>query len=168
MEAIIYKVPLQASGVLAITSRPRGGDWLSDDIQNLAAEGVQILVSLLTAEEELELQLENEGALCISNGIEFRAFPIPDLGIPSDHAAFIGMIGQLGSAIRNGKFVAVHCRQSVGGSGLLAAAVGVMLGESLEDAVGSASAARGVQIPETLEQRQWLRRNCVELSELAH
>jgi protein-tyrosine phosphatase len=140
---------------------------LSDEIQKLAAEGVQILVSLLTAEEEFELQLENEATLCLSNGIEFRVFPIPDLGIPSDGAAFINMVGQLALAVRNGKFVAAHCRQSVGRSGLLAAAVAVALGESLEGAVRAVTAARGVRIPETLEQQHWLRQNLVKLSGLA-
>jgi protein-tyrosine phosphatase len=162
----IFQVPLQARGVLAITSRPRGGDWLSDDIETLAAQGVQILVSLLTVEEEVELQLENEAALCILNGIEFVALPIPDLGIPSDGAAFIGVIRRLASAVRDGKSVAVHCRQSVGRSGLLAAAVAVALGESLEAAFEVVSAARGVRIPETLEQGHWLRQNYDKLSAL--
>jgi protein-tyrosine phosphatase len=160
-------VPLQASGASAITSRPRGGDWLSDDIQRLAEEGVQILVSPLTVEEELELQLENEAAICLGKGIEFRAIPIPDLGVPPGSAAFINVVGQLAPAVRTGKSVAVHCRQSVGRSGLLAAAVAVALGESLEAAFDAVSAARGVRIPETSEQEHWLRQNFVKLSGLA-
>jgi protein-tyrosine phosphatase len=162
-EANIYKVPLQASGVLAITPRPRGGDWLSGDIQSLAAQGVQILVSLLTAEEEVELQLENEASLCASNGIEFIVFPIPDRGVPSESRAFVRIIGRLACAVQNGKSVAVHCRQGVGRSGLLAAAVVMALGESSEAAFDTVSAARGVRIPETPEQRDWLRQNFVKL-----
>ena len=37
--------------------RPRGGDWLADEIRSLRACGVDVLVSLLTGEEVGELDL---------------------------------------------------------------------------------------------------------------
>jgi hypothetical protein len=57
LETTIFKIPIGVSGTLAITSRPRGADWLHGDIAALAAEGVGVLVSLLGTDEQLELGL---------------------------------------------------------------------------------------------------------------
>lgn len=57
----IFKIPIGVSGTLAITSRPRGADWLDGDIAALAAEGIGVLVSLLGTDEQLELGLEGDG-----------------------------------------------------------------------------------------------------------
>jgi len=40
--------------------RPRGGDWLDGEIQSLAKAGVNVVVSLLTADEIAELELQDE------------------------------------------------------------------------------------------------------------
>ncbi|MGD0220914.1 MAG: hypothetical protein ABSF71_01145 [Terriglobia bacterium] len=69
---------------------------------------------------------------------------------------FLKRVGHLASAIRAGRHVAVHCRQSVGRSGLVAAAVMVALGSPLDAALHDISIARGVTVPETQEQRDWL------------
>jgi protein-tyrosine phosphatase len=54
------------------------------------------------------------------------------------------------------KKVAVHCRQGIGRSSLLSAAVLVAAGEDLDKAVNSIRDARGLEVPETTEQRKWL------------
>jgi hypothetical protein len=46
---------------LAIVPRPRGGDWLDDDIRLMKA-GVDVLVSMLPATEAPDLGLADEGA----------------------------------------------------------------------------------------------------------
>jgi len=81
---------------------------------------------------------------------------MPDLGAPLDSPMFLKRVGHLASAIRAGRHVAVHCRQSVGRSGLVAAAVMVALGSPLDAALHDISIARGVTVPETQEQRDWL------------
>ena len=48
-------------------SRPRGGDWLEDEIKSLGTQKVDVIVSLLTQEEVLELELTAEGELCAQN-----------------------------------------------------------------------------------------------------
>jgi hypothetical protein len=63
---------------LAITPRPRGRDWLEDDIRFLQRAGVDVLVSALTPAEAEELGLLEEGHYCQSNGLEFLYFPIED------------------------------------------------------------------------------------------
>ena len=45
---------------LAIITRPRGGDWLSDELSALKREGVGVVVSCLTDAEEHELGLAHD------------------------------------------------------------------------------------------------------------
>jgi hypothetical protein len=47
---------------LAVATRPRGGDWLRDELTGISAHGVSTLVSYLTEEEESDLELESEAA----------------------------------------------------------------------------------------------------------
>jgi hypothetical protein len=63
---------------VAIVPRPRGGDWLEDDV----------LVSMLQADEAAELGLSAEVELCEAGGIIFRSFPIPDRETPHATASF--------------------------------------------------------------------------------
>lgn len=166
-EAVIFKVPLDVPGTLAITPRPRGGEWLGDDIERLALAGVDILVSLLMLDERIELGLENEAALCAIQGVDHVSVPVPDLGTPNDDGQFADAVRALARALRAGKTVAVHCRQSVGRSGLLAVSIAIALGASLESAIEDVSGARGVRVPETPAQAEWLRQNAARLSGLA-
>ena len=43
-------------GKLAIAARPRGGDWLGDEIEAWRRLGIATVVSLLTPEEERDRQ----------------------------------------------------------------------------------------------------------------
>jgi protein-tyrosine phosphatase len=154
----IFEISLRCAGTLAITPRPRGGDWLEVDVAALSAGGVNILVSLLESDEAAELGLTEEFACCAAHGIEFLSLPLPDLAAPSDSATFVTAATHLAQLLRQGKHIAVHCRQSVGRSGLLAVSVAVASGHELGEAVETVSKARGVQVPETPIQLTCLRR----------
>ena len=117
-----------------------------------------MLVSLLESDEAAELGLDDELACCSSHGIEFLSLPVPDLGVPRDSATFVIAAKDLVKLLREGTHIAVHCRQSVGRSGLLAVSVAVASGAELGEAVETVSKARGVQVPETAIQLAWLRR----------
>ena len=80
MRADIYWIDQIAPHRLAIMPRPRGGDWLEDEIQSLRLEGVDVLVSLLTEAEARELELDSEAELCRTSGIDYISFPIRDRG----------------------------------------------------------------------------------------
>src|SRR5215472_3224195 len=68
---------INSEGVrLAITPRPRGEDWLEDDIRLLQRAGIDVVVSALTQVEAEELGLLREGQCCQNNGLEFHSFPI--------------------------------------------------------------------------------------------
>lgn len=145
-------------GRLAISARPRGGDWLSDEIAGWKRAGLDVVLSLLTPEEEKDLDLRDEGRLVRESGLQFRSFPIPDRQVPDSEARFAQTLETLSATLAAGKNVVVHCRQGFGRSGLVAASLLVNKGMSPGAAVESASAARGVPIPETNEQRDWIDR----------
>jgi protein-tyrosine phosphatase len=164
VSATIFQIPLPGIGMLAITPRPRGGDWLEVDVAALSAGGVNMLVSLLETDEAAELGLDDELACCASYGVEFLSLPVPDLGVPRVSETFVMAATDLAKLLREGKHIAVHCRQSVGRSGLLAVSVAVASGLELGEAVETVSKARGVQVPETPTQLAWLRRYQSHLS----
>ena len=123
-----------------------------------------MLVSLLREDEQRELGLEEEAAACSRCEIEFVSIPVPDLGAPSDGEKFVQAVHALANRVRAGANIAVHCRQSVGRSGMLAVSIAVALGLSLDSAVETVSRARGVPVPETKPQIDWLRLNVDALS----
>jgi len=158
----MFRIPLPPPGALCIVRRPRGGDWLDDDIAGLARDGIGVVVSLLCPDEQNELGLEREAEACGRYGIAFMPLPVPDRGSPHDTPAFISDVRRVAKLLRDGASVAVHCRQSVGRSGLLAVSVAVSLGASLDSALDIVSKARSMRVPETTEQDDWLRRNVAE------
>ncbi len=144
LEADIFQIPVATVGSLSIIARPRGGDWLVDDISMLARRGVGPVVSLLCEDEQIELGLEDEAASCARHQIEFVSLPVADCGVPSDITAFIGCFQRLACLVRDGASVTMHCRQSVGRSGLLAVSIVVALGMSIDAATDVVSRTRGV------------------------
>src|SRR4030095_9402969 len=148
----IFTIPLTVPGVLAITLRPRGDDWLDDDLRALAVNGVTVLVSLLESHEEQELGLEREATLCTSNRLTFISVPTPDLGVPSDFVQFARVVTEVFERLRSGQRVALHCGQSVGRSGLIAISLALMTGLDLPGSIQAVSTARGIHVPETPAQ----------------
>ncbi|MCC6363579.1 MAG: hypothetical protein IT165_08635 [Bryobacterales bacterium] len=44
-------------GKLAMAARPRGGDWLDDEMESWRRAGIDTVFSLLTGEEERDLDV---------------------------------------------------------------------------------------------------------------
>jgi len=143
-------------GRLALSARPRGGDWLPDELAEWKRAGVSTVVSLLEQQEERELDLQNEANEVRRYGLDFLSVPIPDRRVPRSEAALAQLLERLDRTLRGGKNVLIHCRQGVGRSGLLAACLLVKNGMSPGAAVEKISSVRGVQVPETEEQREWI------------
>jgi protein-tyrosine phosphatase len=143
-------------GRLAILPRPRGGDWLRDETAAWHEAGFDLVVSLLEPEEAAQLMLEEEAAAAAESGIAFRPFPIPDRGVPASQDAVAELATEIVDGLEEGKAVAVHCRQGIGRSGLIAGGVLVAGGVDAAKALQTISQARGLDVPETEEQRQWL------------
>ena len=154
----LYWLQESPIGRLAISARPRGGDWLEDEVRGWRNQDVDVVVSLLTEQENEELDLKRESSVAEINGIRFYSFPIEDRGVPARPSELEHLAMQLVSEIGQGKNVAVHCRQGVGRSSLVSAAVLISKGEDVDEALKSISRARGLEVPETIEQRKWLER----------
>jgi len=154
----VYWVPGPWRGRLGIVPRPRGGDWLQDEVRSWRDAGLQLVVSLLTSDETAELGLQQERIVSQAEGIELSTFPIPDYGVPSSRAEFARFLGGLEKALASGKNVGVHCRQGIGRSSLVIAALLVSGGVEPEDAFLRIAKARGREVPDTDEQRRWVSR----------
>jgi len=144
-------------GRLAIVPRPRGDDWLADDLAALRAAGINVLVSLLTGEEVEELGLNDEAKLSLAQGLSFISFPIPDRSVPASYNAVRELVGELKRQLTVGKAVGIHCRACIGRSALVAACLLVGDRAKPEEAFQRISVARRAQVPDTPEQVQWVR-----------
>lgn len=114
------------------------------------------MVSLLEPREEAEFALAGESASSAASGLEFRSFPILDRGVPNSLESVAELASQIVNALRSGRNVALHCRQGIGRSALIAAAALVASGQAPETALQAIGRARGLEVPETDAQRQWI------------
>jgi protein-tyrosine phosphatase len=141
---------------MAISPRPRGGEWLDDEMKGWRRAGVNVVVSLLEPAEAEDLGLDEERKYCEANGMEFYALPIIDRSVPGSSAEAARLLAELEEALHRGRNVAIHCRQGVGRAGLIASTLLVETGVNPSDAVLRVSAARHTSVPETAEQRAWI------------
>ena len=144
------------AGRLAITARPRGGDWLEDEIKSWRRNGVGMVLSLLTPGEIEDLDLQHEPQFCHENGIRFLLFPIVDRSVPQSDGDTAQLLEQIDNSLAQGENVVVHCRQGIGRSGMIAASLLAGRGCRPEDAIERVSAARQASIPDTPQQRAWI------------
>lgn len=154
-----YWIEQRFPGRLSVSSRPRGDDWLEDELYHFKTQGVNVVVSLLETGESSELGLAKEQQLCETLGIVFTSFPVADYSVPSSPSAAKELACKIKALLFEGQSVLIHCRQGIGRSGILAAAVLTELGMTLADALSEISKARGILVPETDEQRKWLARH---------
>jgi len=152
----LFQVEGPWPGRLTVSARPRGADWLEEEIQAWRRAGIDVVVSLLEPEEAADLDLELERVHSEANGIEFRSFPIPDRSVPSPGTDTQKFLSQLDSKLSLGKNVTIHCRQGIGRAGLIAAALLIEQGLGPGEAIQRVSTARHIPVPETEEQRVWI------------
>jgi protein-tyrosine phosphatase len=125
-------------------------------MQGLRDAGVTAVLSLLTPEEERELDLTAERREANTAGLTFLSLPVPDLQVPSSLSEVSPFLEELNAMLSSGGNAVVHCRQGVGRSGMIAACLLVLRGQNPESAIQSVKRARGVAVPETAEQRRWI------------
>lgn len=156
MPTPVYWIPTSFPGRLAVAPRPRGGDWLDDELRDWRSRGFDLVVSLLEYQEVRDFDLGEELSLSETNGMGFLSFPIPDRGTPDSPDAFRELVALLSDELDAGGSVLIHCRQGIGRSGLLAASLLAAAGVSRSEAARVVSQARGVTVPETDVQRHFL------------
>lgn len=167
MNPDLFWVPGPWHGKLAVLGRPRGGDWLEDEVGGWKRAGLEVVISLLEAAEAAQLDLTDEGAAAQSKSLQFISFPIPDRGVPESTKDALLLLANIAGKLNEGKKVAIHCRQSVGRSGMVAAGLLITAGMSVDRAIEAVSKARGQRVPETEQQFQWLRHLPAEQLSLA-
>jgi protein-tyrosine phosphatase len=141
---------------LGLMARPRSGDWLEDEVSGWARAEVGAVVSLLEAHEVRELGLSPEPKLCDERKIEFLSFPMPDRGTPRSKRDATDLVDGLVARLKNGTAVAIHCRAGIGRTGLIAGCILSRLGMPFFDIFATLSRARGVPMPDTQGQIDWV------------
>ena len=149
---------------LALMPAPRGGEWLAEEVAAWHTAGVSTVVSLLEPFEVRELELKLESSSCEALGVQFLSFPIPDHSIPASASALSELVARLVSQLRGGVVVAIHCRAGIGRTGLVSGCVLHQLGVPFENIFPALVRARGVRVPDTPEQVEWVRRFARESS----
>jgi protein-tyrosine phosphatase len=166
MTPTLYWIPGPWAGRLAITARPRGGDWLEDEVNDWKTSGVNVVASLLTEEEIESFELKEEERICREEGVIFHPFPILDRGVPRSYGDALNFIRGLEKDLAEGKNVAIHCRQGLGRAATIAASLLVLGGLEPETAIKRVSNARGTPVPETNEQSDWVTRLAQEAAQV--
>lgn len=151
------------SGALGITIAPgkhsvstEGFLWRRDldaDLRQLAQDKVALLVCLLEDHEMHRLGIADLRIRAQEHGIQVHRAPIPDRGVPQNLRRLAKAIARIEETAQAGGNVVIHCNGGVGRSGLLAGAVLVTQGKSLEETFELLKAARGEHCPETEAQR---------------
>ena len=152
----IYWIEGPCRGKLAILARPRGEDWLRDEVEGWARAGIDVVVSLLTSSEESELGLTSEAEIVKRTGLRYISFPIADYSVPDSKLPIQQLAAELNDQLSSGACIGVHCRQGIGRSSLVAACVLVTSGESPKSAFEHIEQARGRSVPDTAEQKEWV------------
>lgn len=156
MKPDVYWIDGPWPGKLAILARPRGADWLQDEVAGWKEAGVDVVVSLLTRGENSELGLLDERELVQRYGLTFISFPIADFSVPKSTHEVRRLVSKLEQSLTSGKSIGIHCRQGIGRSSLMAACLLLTTGESPRTAFQHISSARGLSVPDTSEQRNWV------------
>jgi protein-tyrosine phosphatase len=141
---------------LAVVLRPRGDKGLAADLQVVRDEGIHILVSMLTPEDNEDLGLSEEGRIATQLGMRFISWPITDRETPVDMAGFRTLIRELRDDVRSGLRIGAHCRGCIGRATVLLASVMIALGWDAEKALRTIERARGFPVPDTPEQLEWI------------
>ena len=163
MKPGIYKVEFIGSGVLAVMAKPVSGEWIEEEFMGIANEGINSIVSLLELHESYELGLQNEKQLAEKNGMEFISYPLKDRGLPNSVNEFKKFTKELYYQIASGKNTVIHCRAGIGRTGVVAAGVLLHCGFEPDEAFNHISEKRGVQVPDTEEQIDWIVENYNEI-----
>ena len=148
--------PYWITSQLAIVPRPRGGDWLDDEMLALQQASIDVVVSMLQEDEARELGLDREASSAQEKGVQFINFPVPDRGVPVDTSSFMKFLKDLEVLLASGRRVGVHCRACIGRASITSASLLIRSGTPPESAWRQISVARGCPVPDTVEQRDWV------------
>ncbi len=151
----IYWLPEIDGHRSAIVARPQPGEP-SQAAQAWKSAGIGVILSLLSADEVISLGLEGEADACAAAGIEFITYPVADFSVPDSATRLADVFERLVARMQQGQAVGIHCRGSIGRSGMVASCLLAHLGMEGETAIQRVSEARGHVVPELPAQKQWI------------
>jgi len=154
MKPSIYLVADNLPGKLYIMPKP-SGEWLKEDVEHYGLIGIDMIISMLERDEASELMLERQGEVCKEQRLAFTQFPIVDRGLP-EIEPFRNLVVNIIDNLKNGKNIAVHCRAGIGRSGIVVCSALLGFGYSPTDAMKLTRQARGVEVPDTEQQREFI------------
>ncbi len=163
MQAEMYKVGTIGKGFFAIMARPSLEQSDPASVVNISRLGINLVVSLLETNEARTLGLDAEREQVKALGMDFVSFPIPDMGIPTSVEKFASLSKMLLQQVDAGVNTLVHCHAGIGRSGLMAAGMLLHCDLSPQQAFAHISKMRGVRVPETHQQKDWLISNCAAI-----
>lgn len=147
---------------VAIVPMPQR-DRLEDEMLALREARVDVVASILEAQEAEYLGLSDEETAAARAGISFIRFPVPDGGIPADLGAFVKFLIELEKQIEDGKRIGIHCHGCVGRSPMVAVSLLIRSGVPSEQAWKQVLTARGCPVG-TEEQRSWVNHHIKAIS----
>lgn len=124
-------------------------------MQELKLLGVDTVVSMLTTPENWELDLTDEAEAALEVSLRFVTMPTPDRETPARTPTW-ALARSLVDGLDADHGVAIHCRAGIGQSSLLAAAILRLEGVLADEAWDRISRARGLPVPDTDGQRQFI------------
>lgn len=152
----IYQIELIGNGSLSVMAKPVAGEWIDDEFSGIARWGINRVVSLLERREAFEVGLGSEQAFVEKHGMEFISFPIRDRGLPVSVKEYLRLTKFLYQEAADGLDTVVHCRAGIGRTGIIAAGVLLHCGFEPIEAIDHISEKRGVTVPDTQEQIDWV------------
>ena len=156
MQAEMYKIGSIGKGFVAIMARPSLEADAPASIVNIARLGIQQVVSLLEPSEARNLGLHSEREQVKAHAMGFTSFPIPDMGLPPSVDEFAQLARKLFDQVNAGVNTLIHCHAGIGRSGLLVSGILLHCDMDPQQAFAYASRMRGIRVPETPTQEQWL------------
>lgn len=114
---------------------------IKHDIEQLAAAGAGLVLTLLEADDRVRLGVRALDRIISDAGLAYASFPIRDHGIPHDaqSATLVQLLDDLETRIRSGQSIAIHCQAGLGRTGMMA---GLLLGRFGIDAAAAITAIR--------------------------
>lgn len=145
------------SARIGTMARPRGNEWLEDEVISLKKQKTDVIISLLEKDEVTELGLRREEALCQQHGIEFFNFPIADRALPPKGIKTDNFIKDVFNKAASGLNIVIHCRMGIGRASIIAGSILLYAGLKTENIIAKITEVRGLKVPDTDEQLKWLK-----------
>ena len=132
------------------------GEWIEDEFSGIANWGIDRIVLLLESHEAVEVGLGDEQQIAQKYNMELISYPMPDKGLPHSVKDYLGFTKRLYHEASGGLNTVIHCWAGIGRTGIIAAGVLLYCGYEPKDAFKTISKQRGVAVPDTQEQIDWV------------